>query len=108
MTSEQPIRDLHFQKRFCDEGTFKSSGSFDVMNESKTLASACWSSSATCPALPNQQLIKNVVTTVSSSYIKCIDGRSVLQDTKPVGTVMQKTLKVPEGQMSRLHSQAGD
>jgi len=43
-----------------------------------------------------------------SSYIKIIEVRTILQDTEPVRTAIQKSLKVPAQQISVLHSQAGD
>jgi hypothetical protein len=40
--------------------------------------------------------------------MKIIELRTFPRDTKPVGTVTQKSLKIPERQIVVLHSQAGD
>ena len=58
--------------------------------------------------IPRQQLSSNLVKTVfSSSYTEMVELRTVGQDTQPVGTIIQKSLKVPEWQIWALHSQAG-
>jgi hypothetical protein len=58
---------------------------------------------------PSIQVIPKKITRlkiISSSYTKCIEEGTIPQDTEPVGTVIQKSLKVFKGQMSALHSQA--
>jgi hypothetical protein len=42
------------------------------------------------------------------TYIKNILHGIIQQDTQPVGTIIHKSLKVPEGQISVLHGEAGD
>ena len=55
---------------------------------------------------PSQQLPSNLVKNIfSSTYIKFVELVITGYDTQPVGTVMQKSLKVPEWQFSALHSQ---
>jgi hypothetical protein len=86
----------YFKNIFCEEFTLKASVSFEVITEN-ILYSA---SLHTLPAFfltPRQQLPSNLVKNLfPSSYIKIVKERSIGYDTHPVGTVIQKSLKVPE------------
>jgi hypothetical protein len=84
-----------------DENNLKTSVSYDVISEKQTILLSILNPSN--PANPNQIIRSKII---SSSYTKNIDVIAILHDTQPVGTVIQKSLNVPEGQMSALHSQA--
>jgi hypothetical protein len=55
-----------------------------------------------CPITPSKENNNNVVTAVFVTYSKFIDKDSTLKDTQLVGTVIHKSLKVPERHISVL------
>jgi hypothetical protein len=109
MSSEQPSVGLNFSKLF-----------FAIWINSKPHLSSKYLSNKACfvrHVFPPYQLVPlhqdyyfklTWLQIFYSSYIKNIDVKSILQDTQPIGTVIQKSLKIPEWQMLALHSQAGD
>jgi hypothetical protein len=107
-TMNRQLCDYVIQKYFFCRLYTQKSVTFDVITEWNVHDRASFHPSLPCLFAPSHQLPSNLVkNNFSFSYTKTVELRTIGYDTQPVGTVIQKSLKVPEWQISVLHSQAG-
>ena len=97
-----------FKIIFCDLDKHKTSGRFVIITKQNTVNTKCFHDLLASRITPSQLLPSNFFTNSLFHIHKNIDFRTIPHYNQLIGTVIQKSLKVPEWQMLVLHSQAGD